>query len=135
METDTVTIDQFIKDNNISLDVIRHHENPSMPESRDMDHWKVTLKRGRKRMTLYFSKGYGHHGEQPETDEVLDCLASDAAGIENAGSLEDWCGEYGYDADSRTAERIYKTCQHQAGRLRRFLGDEYETLLWDTERC
>jgi hypothetical protein len=89
------------------------------------------------RMTLTFSKGIGHHGAEPTVTEVLGCLASDASGVENAGGdFEEWCSEYGYDTDSRTAERIFKACQHQANRLKSFLGDEaFEQLLWHTERA
>jgi hypothetical protein len=85
-------------------------------------------------MTTYFSMGYGHKGAKPEAVDVLSCLANDAAGVENAGGFEDWCAEYGYETDSRKAERIYKTCIHQSKRLRQFLGGEaYEQLLWRTE--
>ena len=73
---------------------------------------------------------------RPELEDLLDCLASDASGIENSPDFEDWCGEYGYDTDSRKAEKIFKTVEHQARRLKQFLGDDlYEALLWNTERC
>ena len=37
--------------------------------------------------------------------------------------------------NSRKAEKTFKTIEHQAKRLRNFLGDSaYETLLWNTER-
>jgi hypothetical protein len=105
-----------------------------MDGSADMDNYKVTLRRGSRRMTLHFSKGIGHHGAEPEAAEVLDCLSSDASGIENGSGFEDWCGEYGYDTDSRKAEKTYKVCARQAAKLRVFLGDElYDQLLWHTE--
>ena len=135
MATDTVTIENLIESNHITLTATRWHENPNMDDSRDMDHWKVTLRFGRARMTIYFSKGYGHHGAEPTADEVLDCLASDAGGVENSNSFADWCGEYGYDEDSRKAEKTYKACRHNSNRLRSFLGDDlFEQLLWNTER-
>lgn len=135
MATDTVTIAEFVKANSIRLTAERWHENPSMPDSSNMDHWKCLLIAGKSRMTVYFSMGYGHKGKAPKADDVLDCLASDASGIENARSFEDWCGDYGYDTDSRAAEKTFKTCEHQAKRLRTLLGDSaYTTLLWNTER-
>jgi hypothetical protein len=71
----------------------------------------------------------------PKLADVLDCLASDAAGFENAQSFEDWAAEYGYDTDSRKAEKVYRTVERQAKQLRRVLGDEgYNALLWDIER-
>ena len=50
-------------------------------------------------------------------------------GCEGA-QLEDWCGEYGYDSDSRKAERTYKAIHEQSEKLAGFLGSElYEMLL------
>src|ERR1051325_8456409 len=62
-------------------------------------HYKVTFRRGRRQFTTYFSMGAAHTKE-PTAAEVLDCLASDVSGFQNAGSFESWCDEYGYDHDS-----------------------------------
>ena len=72
MQTDTVSIDQFITANGITMSCERTDSNPNMPDSRDMDHWKCTLIRrvtasGKwygQRMTVRFSMGYGHHGAE-----------------------------------------------------------------------
>lgn len=70
----------------------------------------------------------------PKIGDVLDCLASDARGYDNARSFEDWASDYGYDTDSRKAYGIYQTIAEQAKKLRHFLGDEaYRELLNDTE--
>ena len=146
MITDTVTIAQFVRENRISMTADRCDSNPSMPDSENMDHWKcvlrlangpMTAKSGpsKRAMTVYFSMGYGHNGKAPKVADVLDCLSSDASGFENARSFEDWCSEYGYDTDSRKAEKIFKTVEHQAKRLSNFLGpDAYQQLLWSVER-
>ncbi|HUT63574.1 MAG TPA: hypothetical protein VMZ04_06425, partial [Anaerolineae bacterium] len=71
---------------------------------------------------------------QPTVSDVLNCLASDASGIENARDFNEWASEYGYDEDSREAERIYKVCQDQANQLQAFLPDEkYNELLFEVE--
>jgi hypothetical protein len=154
MPTDTVRIEDFITRNGITITSVYADRNPAMEGSANMDNYKVTLKRSAAvprvgvsgidllthkrivaRLTVTFSKGMGHHGAEPTADEVLDCLASDAAGIENAQSFEDWCSEYGYDTDSRKAEKTFKACEHSARRLKAFLGDDlYDQLLWHTER-
>jgi hypothetical protein len=109
--------------------------NPCMDDSNNMDHWKCKIRCGSHAMTLVFSKGSGHNGAKPTLEEVLDCLASDGAGYENARSFEEWASEYGYDTDSRKAERTYKAIAKQAEALKRVLGEElYKALLWDTER-
>ena len=158
MQTDTVSIEQFISANQISMTADRVDANPNMQDSRDMDHWKVTLVRlvlregydtfhgykgklgphqyRKERLTTYFSKGYGHNGAKPTAEEVLDCLASDAGTVENTPDFEDFCSEFGYDSDSRKAEKTWKAIQHSASRLRNFLGDDlFDRLVWHTERA
>lgn len=148
-ETRTTILD-FIKHHGINSTAQRTSSNPSM--DRDMDHWKVRLTRSftgvaqyadrngkaaprryTLSMTVPFSMGYGHHGKEPEAADVLSCLASDAANV-NMSSFEDWRSDLGYDTDSRKAERTYKTCEKQADKLKRFLGqDAYDELLYHTE--
>jgi hypothetical protein len=116
----------------------RADSNPNMDDT-DMDHWRCKLRRAgppSARMTIYFSMGFGLKGAEPTLAEVLDCLASDAAGVENAQGFEDWAGEYGYDSDSRKAERTFRVCEKQAERLKQFIGDDatYQALLFDCER-
>jgi hypothetical protein len=91
-------------------------------------HYKCTFSRGRKRMTVNYSMGSAHTSE-PTLNEVFDCLVGDARSVDDL-DFDEWCRDIGYDTDSRQAERTYKTCVHQAGRLRTFLGDElYEKFL------
>lgn len=83
---------------------------------------------------LYFSQGSAHT-KPPTAEDVLDCLAMDASGYENAQSFEDWASEYGYDTDSRKAEKVYRIVKRQAQQLKRMLGDApYNVLLWEVER-
>jgi hypothetical protein len=135
MNDDTIKLDDFIASAFITATATPTDRNPNMNDGETMAHWRVTLRRpGNHKMTVYFSMGSGHHGKAPEAADVLDCLASDAAGIENAQSFEDWCGEYGYDTDSRKAFRTFNVCKREAERLRKFLDTGYERLLWNTER-
>jgi len=125
----------FITKNGITIKATRRNDNPQMEDSAHMDHWDAVLAMGGESMHTYFSMGSGHNGKAPEAADVLDCLASDASGIENAQPFEDWAGEYGYNEDSRKAEKIYYTCITQSKVLKSFLGNElYNELLWDTER-
>jgi hypothetical protein len=135
--TETITFAEFFQANKIRMSAARTDHNPHMEEDRahPMDHWKCLIRCGTRRMSVYFSMGMGHNGRRPSPADVLDCLASDASGIENAQSFEDWCGEYGYDTDSRKAHKTYKVCERQAAKLKALLGeDAYKQLLWHTER-
>jgi hypothetical protein len=71
--------------------------------------------------------------EPPTAAEVLDSLASDASGADQ--NFEDWCADFGYDTDSRKAERTYNAVREQTFSLRKLLGHrDFETLLSDVER-
>lgn len=89
-----------------------------------MDAWTVTLRFGRRRLTVPFFMGVGHNGAEPDAASVLYCLASDARA--GAVSFEDFASEFGYDPDSRKAEQIWKACRRLAPRVRQFLGDAFE---------
>lgn len=113
-------------------------ENPNMSDMPSGSaHYKVKLRAridGRTRsLTTFFSMGPALCKE-PEAVEVLDCLVSDAAGIENARDFTDWAQEYGYDPDSRKAEKIYRVCVRQSDKLAVFLGPLFQRALYKTER-
>jgi len=128
------TMADFVARHNIKIACEWADRNPHMPDWNDANHYKCKLTMGRKQMTVYFSQGYGISHE-PKTADVLNCLADDSAGVSNARSFEEWAEEYGYDTDSRKAEKAYNVCVKQAARLLSFLGEDlYSDLLWDTER-
>ena len=140
-----MTLQEFIDEYGITLSSQPAGHNPHMEDSDRMDNWKCKLTahksamdglvQRKATMRLYFSKGVGHNGVAPGVAEVLECLASDAAGIENSKDFADWCSEYGYSTDSRRAEKVYRQCERQAERLQKFLGPEhYNDLLWNIER-
>jgi hypothetical protein len=129
-----MNMQDFIASNSITAEAKSVDHNPNMADSADMDHWRVTLRRPGHKMTVYFSMGRGHNGKSPKAADVLDCLASDSSSIENAKDFADWCSDYGYDTDSRSAHRTFTVCRRQAERLKKFIGDRYQELLWETER-
>ncbi|MCK9460691.1 MAG: hypothetical protein M0R80_13715 [Proteobacteria bacterium] len=126
------TINEFINANKIRITNEWADTNRNNPDWKDANHYKVVLKMDNRQLTTYFSQGYGISGE-PTAESVLNCLASDTSGFENARNFEDWANEYGYDTDSRKAERIYRVIERQTKQLKRFLGDKYDELLYDTE--
>lgn len=135
MNTQT-TLAQRIAEHGITMQCTPVHANPHMSDAHiESSHWKCRLKSGRRTMmTVTFTMGPAFNGRAPRTEEVLNCLASDAAGVENAQSFEDWCAEYGYDTDSRKAERTFKACKSVARRLQAFMADDaaYQALLFET---
>jgi hypothetical protein len=71
--------------------------------------------------------------DDPELDDVMSCLASDA----NAGqqSFRDFCDDFGYDEDSRSAYRTWQACQLTHSKLARLFGPDLQAVLereWDS---
>ena len=131
------TVQKFIQTHGITATATRVDSNPNMTDMlAGSRHWSVLLSRidTDAKMTVVYSQGPANT-QPPTAIDVLDCLASDAAGWDNAPNFEDWCGEYGYDTDSRKAERTFNAVEKQSRELEAFLSnDQYNDLLWETER-
>lgn len=133
-----MTLPAFITTYRVRLVADLTDHNPTMDEpssdwSRTATHWRCQLRCQRRQLTVFFSMGPALSRE-PTTRDVLECLLSDAAGFENAQSFNDWADNYGYDVDSRRAERTYRVIERQAEGLRRLLGeDAYQIGLWKTD--
>jgi hypothetical protein len=133
------TLEAFVARNRITMTSESVYENPNMegmPQGSLHYKCKLTARVDgqRRQMTVFFSMGLAHCRE-PEASEVLDCLTSDSASVENCSGFEDWASDLGYDPDSRKAEKVYRACERQAAKLRNLLGNsEYGALLYDVER-
>jgi hypothetical protein len=90
-----------------------------------------------RKLSIEWRQGLAHT-EPPRADDVLDHLASDATGYLNARNAHEWATEYGYDTDEpkdrSRAERLYFNVGEQTEKLRAFLGDDFDALVWQTER-
>jgi hypothetical protein len=139
-ETTMQTIEQFIEEHDLSMDVGHSNANPNMPDSDPgMHHYVVTIRRGEEdepRLDTFFSMGSALTGP-PELADVLDCLASDASMYDDSQDLLDFAYEMGYTdlKDYPKVERIYNTIEQQRNDLEQLLGtDGCEQLLYETER-
>jgi hypothetical protein len=96
-----------------------------LPEgwARDAHPYKVTLRYQGRRLTVPFFMGSAHTSE-PSAADVISCLCSDARSGEQ--SFEDFAGEFGYDVDSRKAEKTWRQCVATGPRVRRLLGADFE---------
>ena len=139
MSTDRKPLSKFVAEQGIKL-VCKRAENKQSDDKwmREASHYSCTLKRGKSRMTVPFSMGSGHSGKPPDAKTVLSALASDAS---SAGQdFEDWAGDYGYETNRhedpkafKQAQKTWKTVEKTSEKLKRFMGDDYEKLLYETE--
>ena len=93
------------------------------------DRYRVTISRkggGRVSFDFWNSLSAQQSGEDVTAYDVLACISSKAYCPD---SFEDFCGEYGYEQDSRKALATFKRCAAFAERLRAFFSeDELEAL-------
>jgi len=108
---------------------------PPSDWSRDATHYGIILYRGgdrtaeAARFMLEYSQGSAHTSP-PTVAAVIGCLQTDASSVNECDTFEEWADCFGYDTDSRSAERMYKTCRAQASKLLAFLGCElFDTLM------
>ena len=88
--------------------------------------WRVTLKRGRKRLTTDYYTGPAITNE-PTASGVLYSLIMDAQCA--TGTFEDFCSDFGHSFDSRNAEQIYKACKAKRPKLEKFLGAKFDLFM------
>lgn len=117
-------IKEFIKTYDIKLQWMKVSENPTMQDAgREMNNYFVNLfadGRTDKGMGLFFSMGTGIK-HPPTAEEVLECLKPD---ITIGVSFHEFCSEFGYDEDSRRAEKTYNNTLEQTKKLKAWLGPE-----------
>lgn len=66
---------------------------------------------------------------QPKLADVLATLLMDGSPDFDAETFKDWASNYGYDTDSRTAEKMYSECIRTGQAIRRAVtASELETL-------
>lgn len=87
--------------------------------------YKVIITRNGKRMTVNFTDSVYNteNGEEPTEYDILACLEK-----YDVGSFEDFCLEFGYDTDSRKAEKTYKAVVKEYNNVMRVFGDVIDEL-------
>lgn len=93
-------------------------------ETRPLYNVTITTPRGFYSFDFWDSIYNKEHKKQPNTYDVLACLTK-----YNPGTFSNFCSDFGYDEDSRTAERIYFAVQEEYNNLCRiFTAEQMEAL-------
>lgn len=137
----TMTMKEFIAEHKIRLSCERVLTNPNMISDdkwmKQATHWRVQIWIDRKKceMSIYYSMGSAHRG-QPKHDDILDCIASDIAGVRNSKSFAEWAEEYGVEIGVlRKAQKSYHIILVQAQEFEKMLGPQVlEQMLYQVER-
>jgi hypothetical protein len=87
--------------------------------------YRVTLKRHGRVYAFKFGQSIRatESGEEPTAYDVLACLTKS-----DPGTFEDFCGEYGYDTDSRKAGKMYKAVVKEWQSVDRLFSDCLDAL-------
>ena len=86
--------------------------------------FKIKLIKGGKQYTFEFGQSLSEGNNEPTLYSVLACLTK-----YDPESFEDFCCNYGYDNDSRTAEKIYKAVVKEFKNMQRLFTSEELDLL------
>lgn len=97
-------------------------------DKQNRDIYKITISKGRRSYTFKFGQSLAKSGtgEAPTAYDVLACLQK-----YDVGSFEDFCWEFGYNVDSRQAEKTYKAVCKEYEKLCTIFSDEEMELMRD----
>lgn len=107
---------------NISATLTNNRPPDTMGMAEGSHAWRVRLTFDGRQLTIPFYTG--PMAGEPDAACVVDCLTMDTYAGEL--SFSEFCGEFGYDEDSRRAEEIWRKCRDIGHKVRRFLGDRFD---------
>lgn len=117
MENYREQAEQFAAKHGIKLEILEHDYRPYFDEDKQArDVFKCRISRRRKTYTFEFGQSIANAGQEP-------CFTK-----YDPGTFENFCMEFGYDTDSRRAERIYKSVVREYKAVKRLFGDILEEL-------
>lgn len=93
-------------------------------DSRPVNHFIVTLKQGKKRVSFDFFDSIANREKgitELDAYSVLSCCSSE---IHCPETFEEFCSEFGYDEDSRKAEKTFKSLKKFSDKLKKFFDTE-----------
>ena len=98
------TIREFAEENNITLEYRQIEKRPDNNNDwgKGSKHFKCDICYNGRNIEIYYSQG-SRVKDDPTIEDLLDCIIVDST--DNYSSFEEWASEFGYDEDSRKAEK------------------------------
>jgi len=94
------------------------------------NHHKITIKNieSGKQTSFDFWASIANPEVRSREDLIgaFECFVGDA--VAGMNDFNDFCSEFGYDEDSRRAEKIYKACQKATAKLQRIYNGDIHSL-------
>lgn len=116
--------EKFANKHGIKLSIVGHRIGSHLEGETQVRHiFKMQLSRNRKQYTFEFGQSIAAGRKNPTMYDILACLTK-----YDPETFEDFCDEFGYDQDSRSAERIYKAVRREWGNVERLFGDILDKL-------
>lgn len=117
--------EDFLKETNTSFKAVYEDYREYFPGDKQCrEVYRITLKRKNKgSYTFTFGQSIANSGQEPTPYDVLACLTK-----YDPETFENFCSEFGYDTDSRTAKRTYKAVVKEYAGVMRLFDDVIEKL-------
>lgn len=118
-----IRLSTLIMQKRIEMDAAYHGKATQRePDGHTWEHyvWIITLRCGNRSMVFPYRMGLAFQGQRPTKLQVLGCVVMDAQSVV-WDDFEGWCGNFGYDSDSRRAEDMYWSCEKTLRQLSRLL--------------
>jgi len=95
-------------------------------QTRDIWILKLVRKSDKTMLSTKFGQSIAAGGKAPTAYDLLTCITK-----YDPGTFENFCGDYGYDSDSRKAEKIYQGVVKEWEKVSKFFTEEELTALGD----
>jgi len=113
----------FATKHGVKLQILGSERKSMWDEQQSRTVFRVKLSRKGKSYTFEFGQSIAAGNEDPTMYDILTCLTK-----YDPESFDNFCSEYGYDTDSRKAEKTYKAVCKEFEAVDRLFGDVIDEL-------
>lgn len=99
---------------------LTNKKSPPWSPDRKVNHFVVTLSKGKKRISFDFWDSQHNKQAGIETLDAYSALSCVSSDIYCADTFEEFCGDFGYNTDSRKDLATFKRCSAFAKKLNAF---------------
>ena len=115
-----IQAETFLKETNTKFKATYLDHNYYFTDDKDTrDVYRITLSNNRGRISFKFGQSIAETGKKPSAYSVLACLEK-----YEYIDFNDFCSNFGYDTDSRKAEKTYKAVKKEYEKLCKIFTEE-----------